>query len=653
MKHKSRSARRIFGKNAQAKRIEERAARACAFRIGCCFAVLIGLSGCGGSSSSRPIPPPQNALIAGKVLGGQQPVQNSEIQLYAAGSSGYGRGEQLLTPPVYTDSNGDFSISGDFTCPSASTPVYLISSGGDPGIGANNPAIEMMAALGPCGSLGSTPIVVNEVTTVASVWALAPFLGVGGKIGTSAGNAKGLANAFASVNSLVDISKGAAPGPGAPQNAVVPAKKIYTLADILAACVNAPGETCKALFKAATPSGGAAPANTLDAAVNIARNPAANIAALFDLLTPQSPFQPTLNSAPPDWLLALNFSGGGLNSPGSIALDAQGNVWAANYFISPTDPLDASVSELSNTGQPISPDGGFTGGGLSESYGLTVDANGSVWTTNEASQQVNGQHGTVTVMNSAGQVTSGPAGYFGGGVDFPVAIAADTDGSVWTANYGDSTATRLSASGAALSGSSGFGDNELLGPVAVAIDAAHNAWFANQSSESGSVTGISPNGSQVTTIDCGGEEPSGIATDAVTGGGLLGHVWTANFASSTVSEIELGTDGSATVVSTGYTGGGLDHPNGIAVDGAGSVWVTNFKSTTITELRGAASATPGKAASPAGGFGQDAQLLEPYAVAIDAAGSVWVSNFGLSTLTEFVGAAVPVKTPLTGPAGLP
>jgi hypothetical protein len=46
-------------------------------------------------------------------------------------------------------------------------------------------------------------------------------------------------------------------------------------------------------------------------------------------------------------------------------------------------------------------------------------------------------------------------------------------------------------------------------------------------------------------------------------------------------------------------------------------------------------------------------LLEPYAVAIDAAGNVWVSNYGSDTLTEFIGVAAPVKTPLLGPVRVP
>jgi sugar lactone lactonase YvrE len=605
-------------------------------------------AGCGGTSSVQKTPPPPAARLKGVLLGGQQPVQNSAVQLYAAGITGYGTGAQALTPTVYTDQNGDFSITSDFTCPSDSTLTYLVSNGGNPGTGSGNSAIALMAALGPCGNLSSISFVtVNEVTTVASVWALAPFLGPGEQIGTSSTNSQGLTNAFANVNTLVDITSGSAPGPGVPQGAAVPTSKINTLANIVASCVNANTGACTALFTATTPAGGAVPTNTIEAALNIALHPATSVGALFAIPTASAPFQPSLSTTPSDFTLAVTYSGGGLSSPGSIALDASGDVWAANYF--------DSVTELSSTGAALSSASGFAGGGLYESYGIAVDGNGSVWVTNEESPGFNNDHGSLTVFNSSGQIVSGAGGYYAGGVFFPLALAADSDGSVWSANNGNSTASRLSETGAAISGSQGFGVDALTGPASVAIDMNHNAWFANQAGDTGSVTSISPDGTKVNTIICGGQEPAGIAIDAIATGGSIaqGHVWTANYESSSVSELQLNNDGTVSMVSTGYTGGGIAHPNGIAVDGAGNVWVTDFDGNAVTELQGANGASPGQAISPAAGFGSDAHLARPYGLAIDAGGNLWVSNFAASTITQFLGVATPVKTPMAGPAQLP
>jgi hypothetical protein len=628
-----------------------------ALRFGSLFTALTLIAGCGSSSSPGSTGTAPSVQLKGKVFGGQFPVAGADIQLYAVGSSGYGVGAQsLLTQPVSSDENGNFNItSAEYACPSSSTLTYLVATGGDPGVGSDNSAIALVAPLGTCSSISTDSFVqINEVTTVAAAWALAPFTGPGAQIGTSSTNTQGLANAFANVNNIVNIAQGTSPGSSPPAGAVIPTTKINTLANILASCVNSAGTSaCNALFVPATPVNGSAPTNTFDAAVDIARNPANNVSTLFSLPAPTAPFAPVLTAAPHDWSIAITYTGGGLKYPASIALDNFGNLWAANYCGSST-PC-SSITELSSTGQPISSSSGFTDGSLWESFGIAIDSGADCWVTNEQTASVNGGHGSLSILNSVGTIISSAGGYYGGGVDFPVALAIDTDGSVWTANQGDSTASLFSNNGSALSSSTGWGAGVLAGPSAVAIDSSHNAWFADQEADSGSVTSISHDGSQATSFASGGEETTGIATDAISNSStnVIGHVWTTNYSTSTVSELELMNNGSVSVVSTGLSGGGLNHPDGIAVDGAGNIWVANHGGNTITELQGVNGASPGEPLSPVVGFGTDANLREPYGVAIDASGDVWISNFGLSTITQLIGAASPVKTPLIGPPQLP
>ncbi len=203
-------------------------------------------------------------------------------------------------------------------------------------------------------------------------------------------------------------------------------------------------------------------------------------------------------------------------------------------------------------------------------------------------------------------------------------------------DYGNSRLTHLSGSGQPLSGSAGYSSAQLMFPVAVAVDGSHNVWVANQSSTT--VTKVAPDGSQFTSYSCG-NGPSGLAIDQ------LGNVWVANYYGNSISEVSA----SGAVLANGpYTGGGIDHPQGIAIDGAGNVWIANYRGPALTELAGAASATPGALLSPASGLGPDAALLEAYAIAVDASGNLWISNFGSNTLTQFIGLAEPVRTPLLG-----
>ena len=113
-----------------------------------------------------------------------------------------------------------------------------------------------MVGLGTCGGTDLNNFInVNELTTVASVWALAPFMTGIANIGSSSTNAAGLANAFAAINELVNTANGTIPGPALPTGATLPTTEINTLGDILEQCINSgggvegDGSACGNLFK--------------------------------------------------------------------------------------------------------------------------------------------------------------------------------------------------------------------------------------------------------------------------------------------------------------------------------------------------------------------------------------------------------------------
>ncbi len=256
-------------------------------------ACVLFLSGCSGVPVA-PLPDTDSngnsgPAITGIVHGGEQPIVGARVYLFAAGTSGLGGASQSLLINttgttkdtsdnnyyVTTQSGGTFSISNDgaadYTCPSAYSQVYLYAVGGDPGLGDGaNSAIGMMAALGACNSLSSSVYaVINEVSTIATAYALAGFATDSLHI-SSSGSALAtdtdVPNAFASVTNLESLSTGVALATTPPpaSNGVVPQAEIDTLADILAACVNSsgPGSTpCSSLFGLATNGGHGADGN--------------------------------------------------------------------------------------------------------------------------------------------------------------------------------------------------------------------------------------------------------------------------------------------------------------------------------------------------------------------------------------------------------
>jgi glucuronoarabinoxylan endo-1,4-beta-xylanase len=273
--------------------------------------------GCGGVSSS-PVATTASTLpgssLVGQVKGGQQPIWGATIQLYQVGTAGDGSSAAPLGSSTTTNPSGGFTITGDYTCPGSNPQVYLLATGGNPGLanGTNNTAINLIAALGSCSSLSpSTFINLNEVATVAAVAALSPYMTSPTSIGSGTSDAAGLTAAFTLASQYASTATGTSPGTSIPAGDTVPSTLINSLAGIVSACVNSiggsagDGTSCGTLFTDSTPSGGAAPANVASALLNILNNSTSDLTSLFALLPSTPPFEPVLNAAPSSWGISL------------------------------------------------------------------------------------------------------------------------------------------------------------------------------------------------------------------------------------------------------------------------------------------------------------------------------------------------------------
>lgn len=427
------------------------------------FLLLTGvaalLTGCGvGALNSAPSEPVAGAAIRGTAFGGQQPVVGASVQLYAANLTGYGNQATPLLPSnsITTDTSGSFNITGQYTCPVPDAPVYLVATGGNPGLSASNPNLAVMAALGSCSALqanaSTTFVQMNEVTTVAAAYALAPFMtGIAG-MSTSPGNTAGLNFAFADVNQLVNYATGTSPGTDLPAGAILPLNQLYSLADSLAACVNSTGGTagdtsaCGRLFAAATPTGGTAPTDTVSAVIEIVQHPGQNVAAIYTVAGATPPFQPTLTTTPNDWTLAVTYRGGGLSAPSAVAVDADGNVWITNRGAN-------TVTELAHSGAVL----GTSAAALGGPAAVALDAADDPWIAN-------GTANTLTHLSASAAVT----GSASGGLSLPAGLAIDPQGNLWVSNSGAASVSEFTSTGSPLSGD-GFSGSGITNPLGIAI----------------------------------------------------------------------------------------------------------------------------------------------------------------------------------------
>ncbi len=536
----------------------------------------------------------------------------------------------------------------------------------------------MMAALGPCDSLStSTHVTINELTTAAAQWALAQFFdSTGHAIGAPFSNAAGLENAYTGFANLADLNASNfsvsgnpstfLPSPSLCTSGSPPAncdalERLNTLANILAACVESSGSSSSACMKLmcdATPglsytsscSGTPTISDTMGAAHLIVANPANNVGALYGLAAVSTPFSPALGAAPDGWEIALNFApaGAGFSLPQSIALDGTGNVFVANEFNHAGNGFNGSVSELTAasgyaTGLNFAPAGASFDAALS----IALDGAGNVFVANSA-----GNHGLN--VGSVSELTA--ASSYGTGLNFspaaaafdePTALALDATGNVFVTNSGDNSNF---GSVSELTAGSGYGTGLNFAPagavfndpLSLSLDGFGNVFAANYLGNSVSeLTASSSYGTGLNFAPAGAvfNYPSSIGLDG------LGNVFAANAQGNTnngsVSELTAGSS-YGTGLNFAPAGAGFSAPLSIALDGWGNVFVANFTDS-VSELTAGSSYGTGLNFAPAG-----AAFSQPNSLALDGAGNVFVTNRGGNSVSEILGLAKPVVTPVQG-----
>ncbi len=629
--------------------------------------LCVGLNGCSFTAAAPSTSPISGPALRGGVYGGQQPVVGASVYLFAAGITGYTSAPKSLLNTsdagvltdgsgngyVTTGGSGNWGITGDYMCPTPSSQVYLLAVGGNPGLamGTNNPALVLMAALGSCSSLTSATFVnINEVTTIVSAYALSPFATFSTQgIATSSTNTLGLANAFSTVGNLVDLSTGLARTITSSGLGQVPQSEINTLADILSFCVNSNGVTgeCSSLFTAATPSGGTAPTTTLQVALNIARNPASNVATLFNLQPSSPPFQPVLpvgynsftgtyTGVPNDWTIAVVYASSSWNSPNGIAADSQGNIWLVS---------GATVARLDPLGNQLETVTGGQIGANNYNQTIAIDLNdkaliddNSYWVS-----EIDSLGNNTTLADPPPPFDAGAANIRGFG-----GVAVDASNNYWAGsadNNSSAVVTFNTASGAGINGS--FTGGGLVNPIGIAIDYNGSVWLTNSASgfaNPGTVTKFSSGGvvqSGTTGFSVGGMDGcAGIAIDS------SGNAWITLTSTNTLAQFS---NAGSLNPSGPFSGGGLNYPSAIAIDGAGNLWISNFRNSDISEF-----SSSGTALSPSLGFYDGLSEGASGDIAVDASGNVWVSDWSgyisgesiTGGVTQMIGVAAPTVTPV-------
>jgi hypothetical protein len=648
--------------------------------------VLPMVAGCGlgnaGTSAATASAGTPALKMTGTVHGGQNPVSKSFVQLYVAGTSGYGAGATPLIKTavqsdgsvqstVFTDASGNFAITGDYTCPTSTAQVYLTAVGGNPGLqgtqaGTNNTDLALVAALGNCGNLSaSTNVFINEVTTVAAVWALQGFAGssatglntslyynggsydgtvatpaTGFSFGSSSTNTQGLANAMLVAQNLANTKTGVSPGTNTAANlTVVESSTVNLLGNVLSSCVNSvggasgDGSNCGNLFAGVNSTGATVPQDTLQAALLIARNPTYNVANLA-AMSPASgaPFNPAAATFLNDFTIGYNIGGavqttynGTFASPFWIAFDTFGNAWIYNLDLDGTGGVNGQTAT-----SPYVP------------YLTELDAAGNPLTT---VRQYYSSGSLVSIGGGSGAAFSS---------NHPAKLVVDTNNNVYAGDplsgaifaVNGSTGAGVASAGVFTTNAVVTGDTTTAGGSNIqnmAIDGQGNLWFHSAAAGASpfataagyvqtfptSTFASNTPPSSVTTVFTGGNT-YGLAIDNTLASAANGapYLYTGNSGNCTGNT----TAGSPTLaVTTAY--GDLEPVNTTTAGSQVKGQEAGFKAITSSGVSTTSCSTTGYPTQLAnvnvtfnGTTYAAAPIAQPYAIAVDSTNSLWVMN---------------------------
>jgi hypothetical protein len=472
-------------------------------------------------------------------------------------------------------------------------------------------------------------------------------------------------------------------------NGIVPEATLDALANIIAACVDTvpttvgtPTTQCAALFGVATDDGtttGTQPVDTATAVINIARYPAGNSSSanvntnyvhdLYVIPTGTVPYVPTLVNQPHDWTVAINYpvsssayftvSNNAFALAESVEVDGNGQIWV-------TGQTNFSIIRMNSLGV-ISPPTAANNLGYIPGY-VSVDGGNNAWTGNANTTSPIFEAGSNGIFTA----TFGTANQFGkayvniadnAGDDFFFASTATTGGNFQMFEYPVGSTPATTPTQFSISPSTfPAGDNIAHG----AIDANGDFWLTTETSFQ--IAKLTNTGTKVWSKTVN-QQPEFPAIDN------NGTGWIPGYEADEVYKITSA--GTQTTLTSASTGAALVFPFGAAVDGNGNVWITNrcgpgnvcgnvANSRTLVEINGTGTnGTINTAISPPTNFLPEAQypatagtftaiMPDPLNVAIDPSGNIWITNYnngGISSVTEIVGTAAPVTTPLSAAAG--
>ncbi len=356
------------------------------------------------------------------------------------------------------------------------------------------------------------------------------------------------------------------------------------------------------------------------------------------------------------------------NNPTGVAVDNAGNLYVAdngNHTIRVVAPSGAVTTLAGKPGVSGSANGSGGAARFNRPFDLDLGTDGNLYVADTYNH-------TIRVVTLAGKVTTlaGSAGNSGGTdgagnaarFTYPTGLAFDSNGHLQVADFGDNTIRDVTTDGvvSTLAGTPGnLGDADGAGndarfryPAGLARDADGNVYVADLANHT--LRKITPAG-EVTTLagkpgvpgSANGTgsaarffNPTGLAMDAD------GNLYVADSHNQTIRKVTSAGKVTTFAGSAGKTGSAdgsgsnarFYNPFDVAVDADGNVFVADAWNHTIRKITpgGAVSTLAGSAghSGSADGSGSAASFFYPEGVAVDQDGNVYVADNGNNTIRK-------------------
>lgn len=285
--------------------------------------------------------------------------------------------------------------------------------------------------------------------------------------------------------------------------------------------------------------------------------------------------------------------------PRGVAVDAQGNVYVADYSNSRIRKITpaGAVSTLAG-GSPGFADGNGASAQFNNPAGVAVDAQGNIYVADCFNHRIRKITTAGVVSTLAGNSTNGFADGNGSSALFnaPRGVALDAQGNIYVADADNHRIRKITPAGVvstmAGNGNAGYADGnstsaEFSFPRGVSVDAQGNIIVADQDNHR--IRKITPTG----------------VVSTIAGNGILGFA-----------------DGTGTAAQFRY-------PGSVAVDTQGNVYVADINNQRIRKITsaGVVSTLAGNGTLGfADGSGTLAQFYYPVSVDLDAQGNIYVAD---------------------------